>query len=352
MTAYRALLHAEWRLFLRDKVSLSFTFLFPLLFILIFGSLMGGIGDADARIGIVAPGDDGHRLERIAAETGRIQPYPDRGGLEAALEGRRIDFGAIWDGDRLTFLYDSRRSQENYAFEEVARGIATRFDLDLQGVAPVVRTAVESVGGRGTTKWLNLVVPGILAFSTLSAGLFAVSGHVTGMKQRKLLDRMIVTPMPRVALLAAVITVRLAVVYLSTLITLVTAILVFRLEFDVHWLHYSLFIPAGTLGAMGLGTAIALVVRQPSSAGNIANAVSMIMMFLSGIYFPVEIMPALLRAVSRAMPLTYMADALRYATGVMDMSAARFWMTTGALFGFGVSVLPVLARYVVRADRR
>jgi len=356
MSAYRALLGAELRIFVRDKASLAFTFLFPLLFILIFGALMGGIGDAeDSRIGLaVAPNEEGRQLEQIVSETGRlsVHSHPDRTALEAALETGDVDFGAVWDGDRLTFLYDARRTQENHTFEEVARGIAARFNLLLQGLAPIVSTRVESVGGRGATGWLNLVVPGILAFSTLSAGLFAVSGHITGMKQRKLLDRMIVTPMPRVALLAAVISVRLAVVYVSTLITLGVAIAVFRLDFDVDWLRYSLFVPAGTVGMMGFGTVIALVVRQPSSAGNIANAISMIMMFVSGIYFPIEIMPAFLRGISRAMPLTYMADALRYATGVIDMSDTRFWWTTGILFGAGVAVLPLLARYVVRADRR
>ena len=76
------------------------------------------------------------------------------------------------------------------------------------------------------------------------------------------------------------------------------------------------------------------------------------MLFVSGIYFPIEIMPAFLRGISAAMPLRYMADALRHATGVMDMSPARFWSTNTVLLGLGLVLLPLLARYIVRADRR
>jgi ABC-2 type transport system permease protein len=78
----------------------------------------------------------------------------------------------------------------------------------------------------------------------------------------------------------------------------------------------------------------------------------MLMMFVSGIYFPIEIMPSFLRGVSAAMPLRYMADAMRYVTGVMDMSDARFWMICASLLIVGAGLLPLLARYIVRADRR
>jgi ABC-2 type transport system permease protein len=100
-----------------------------------------------------------------------------------------------------------------------------------------------------------------------------------------------------------------------------------------------------------MGTIIALVVRRPASANNLANALAMVMMFLAGIYFPVELMPAFLRTLSRGLPLTHMADAMRYVTGVMDMSAGRFWGTTLAFLALAAVLFPVLARYVVRPLR-
>jgi len=78
----------------------------------------------------------------------------------------------------------------------------------------------------------------------------------------------------------------------------------------------------------------------------------MVMLFLSGIYFPIEFMPGFLRAISRALPLTYMAEAMRFATGVTDMSILRFWAIALSLVGIAIVLLPFLARYVVSADRR
>jgi ABC-2 type transport system permease protein len=356
MTAFRALLRSELHVFLRDKAALTFTFLFPLLFIVIFGYLMGGTGSASgSKLGLVVVAHvDGSRLESVIADVGvaQVQRYGVPGDLEKAVDARDVDFGAVWDGATLTFVYDIRRTQENFAFEELARGIAARFDLANQGRRPLLDVTPVVEGGEAGADWFTLVVPGILAFTILSAGLFAVAGHVTSMKQRRLLERLVVTPMSPVAFLAAIVVVRLGVVFLSTLATLGTAVALFHVTFHVHWVHYMVFVGAATVGTMGLGTVIALVVRQPSSASSLANVLSMLMLFVSGVYFPIEIMPSFLRALSMALPLRHMADAMRYTTGVMDMSELRFWMICGTFLIGGLALLPILSRYVVRAERR
>ena len=356
MKAFRALLNTELRVFLRDKASMTFTFLFPLLFIVMFGYLMGGIGTASsAKLGLfVAPRVEASRLEAAVSEVGvaDVVRLGTAGELEKAIEDRDVDFGAEWDGATLRFVYDVRRTQENFTFQELARGIAARFDLANQGRRPVLDVSPVIEGGQASADWFALVVPGILAFSILSAGLFAVAGHVTSMKQRRLLERLIVTPMRPLALLAAVVTVRLAVVFVSTLATLATALALFHVPFHVNWPLYAVFLIASTLGTMGLGTILSLVVKQPSSASNLANVLSMLMLFLAGIYFPIEIMPSFLRGLSLALPLRHMADVMRYVTGVMDMSELRFWMICGTFLIGGLALLPILSRYVVRVERR
>ena len=355
MRPLMALLHGEFVTVIRDKATLAFTFAFPILFILIFGPLMGAGGSEAARLGLVVTDDaSSDLLSEVITGAGTISvtAYADEAALKEAIGKHQLDFGLVWDGSSLRFLYDPNRVQENYSFQELARGIASSFDLRNQGLKPVLTMDAVHVGKTAATNWFNLVVPGILAFSLLSAGLFAVSGHLTAMKERRLLDRLIVTPMPPVALLAAIAGVRLVIVYVSTLITLFTAIGLLHLTFSVNWLHYTVLVVAATLASMGFGTVIALLVRRPASASNIANIISMVMMFLAGIYFPIEIMPSYLRALSKVLPLTYMAEAMRFATGVSDMSLIRFWAITCSLLVLGIVLFPFLARYVVRADRR
>ena len=356
MIALRALIVSEARILLRDRMALFFTLAFPLIFILIFGFLMGDIGDvSQASLGVfVASGADEDLLAETLSTAGSmsIERFESLAAMQEAVTDREIDFALSWDGTDLRFFYDANRVQENFAFQQVAAGLSSDFNLRRQGAEPLISVESIDVGEIESTGWFHLVLPGILAFSVLSAGLFAVSGHITAMKERKVLDRLIVTPMPPVALLVAIVVVRLTIVYASTLITLLVGVLVFGLRYDVSWLRFTVFVACATVGTMGLGTVIALLVRRPSSASNIANVLAMVMLFLTGIYFPVEFMPGFLRAISEGLPLTHMANAMRYVTGVMDMAEPEFWAITLSFLGIAVVLFPVLARYVVRPLRQ
>lgn len=354
MTAFRALLRAETMIFLRDKAAFFFTFLFPLIFILIFGFVLGDVDQPIARLGLhETSATTDEALAEVLGSSGvdAISAYESEAALRQAVQDRAIEFGLVWNGASLEFLYHPNRVQENYAFQQIASGITDAFNLRAQGLAPVLLVDRIHVGTEASTRWLNQMVPGIIAFSILAAGLFAVSGHLTAMKERRTLDRMIVTPMPPVALLAATATVRLVIVYLSTSLTLGVSILVFRLTFSIDWFGYTILVACATVGMMGLGTVIALIVRKPSSAGNVANVLAMAMMFLSGIYFPIEFMPRFLRTLTLALPLRHLAEAMRFVTGVSDMSPTRFWAIVLSFLATAIVLFPVLARYVVRPAR-
>ncbi len=355
MKALAQLLRVQTFVFLRDKLALFFTLFFPVVFILIFGFVWGGVeGPERVTLGLLVIGDRDPVLEEaLAAQaTVTVRRYEDRAQLEADLIQRAIGLGLVWDGEALLFLQDPTRVQEGYALAEVAQGIGAEMDLRRQGLAPVVQVERLNVGRTLGSGWFSMIVPGIMAFSVLMSGLLAVSGRITQMKERRLLDRLLVTPMSPTSLLAAIAGVRLVAGFLSTFVTLGLAVVLFRVQFDVNWALYVLFVLAATLGSMGLGTLIALLVRRPSSASTLASIVAQIMLFLSGVYFPIEFLPAFLRAVSRAFPLTYIVEGMRYVTGVADMSAEKFALITVGLFGVGVGLFPALSRYVVSVGRR
>lgn len=356
MTGFRDLLRTQALVFLRDKVMLFFTALFPIVFVLIFGFVWGGAdGPRTTHLGLVVLSEtEVEVIERVLADQGTVSVsrYPDRPALEADLAMRKLDLGLVWDGRILLFLQDPTRVQEGYALGELSRGIAAEFDLRRQGLSAVVRAEQVDVGRSVATGWFNMLVPGVMAFAILTAGLLAVSGRITQMKERKLLDRLLVTPMSPAALLAAIAGVRLVVGYVATLSTLGVAVALFQVRFQVNWLLYTSFVVAAILGTMGLGTLIALLARRPGSASTVASIVAQGMMFLSGVYFPVEIMPSFLRTLSKALPLTYMVEAMRFVTGAADMSVMKFAAITSVLFLLGVGLFPVLGRYVVNAGRR
>ena len=150
MSAFRALLVSESTILLRDRMALFFTLAFPLIFILIFGFLMGDIGDvSQSRLGVFVAADAGSGFldEAIAAAGSMaIESFDSLELMREAVTDRRIDFALSWDGDSLQFLYDANRVQENFAFQQVARGLATDFNLRRQGVTPAISVEPIDVG--------------------------------------------------------------------------------------------------------------------------------------------------------------------------------------------------------------
>lgn len=69
----------------------------------------------------------------------------------------------------------------------------------------------------------------------------------------------------------------------------------------------------GSIMFSGIGMTLSGLFRDVEAASAVGNAIAFPMMFLSGTYFPLDMMPSYLQAVSKALPLTYLSDGLRYA---------------------------------------
>ena len=359
MKAFFGLVKAQFVLLRRDRLTFFFTLFFPLLFVVVFGFIWGGGADpggpGTTRLGLVVEGPaDRTVLDRVLARTAglRGEDYATRAELEQALVQRKLEAGLVWDGATLLFVLDPGRVQENYALEALARSLAVEFNLERQGLFPVVGVRRQHVGGEVITGWFNMIIPGVMAFSLFSAGLYAVAGRIAYMKERRLLDRMLVTPMRPWALLVSIALARLALSFASTLMTLGLAVAMFRVQFVIQWPLYVLLVIVGTLGAMALGTVIALFVHRPGSASAVASILAQVMLFLSGVYIPVELMPKFLRTLSRVFPLTYLVEGMRYVTGLVDMRAWSFAAIVAGFAGLAMVLFPVLGRYVVTPSRR
>jgi ABC-2 type transport system permease protein len=104
---------------------------------------------------------------------------------------------------------------------------------------------------------------------------------------------------------------RLVLAVIQAAILLIIANLVFGVPVLGSWLMMIGLVVLGTLVFIALGYVVAARVRTVEGATPIVNLISFPMMFLSGIFWPVEIMPDFIRPVISAMPLTYLGDAFR-----------------------------------------
>jgi len=193
--------------------------------------------------------------------------------------------------------------------------------LKFKTVLPFVIVA-QFFTGLGTVIGLGYLMPGIDSqsamflvtggptLSLITLGLVLVPQMVAQAKSNGMLDYMRSFPVPRMAYLAADLTIWL----LSTLPGVILALIVGSLRYDFE-LHFSLLIvPAFTLVvlmATSVGYAIALLAPKAELVGVLTNLIIFSLFLFSPINFPVERLPDWLATIHRFLPVKYAADAVR-----------------------------------------
>jgi ABC-2 type transport system permease protein len=159
-------------------------------------------------------------------------------------------------------------------------------------------------------RFIDFFVPGILAMSIMMTGFFGVIPLVEW-REKKVLKRLGVTPLRRSTVVLSQVAFRLVLTVLQAIILLGVAYFAFDVQVIGNWLMLLGLLLLGTLSFVSIGYLVASRARTVEGAMPIINIITFPMMFLSGIFFPVEIMPDFMRPVVAAFPLTYLGDAFR-----------------------------------------
>ncbi len=158
---------------------------------------------------------------------------------------------------------------------------------------------------------IDFLIPGILAMSILNLALFATAQPIISLRTQGVLRRLGATPLPRPILLAAYICMRVAIALFQTGVIVAVGIGLFGMNMAGNWLLFIGMLLLGTLAFIAIAFLIAAIARTEESGSALTSAIQLPMLFLSGIFFPVDALPGFLRPIVDALPLTYLADALR-----------------------------------------
>jgi ABC-2 type transport system permease protein len=158
---------------------------------------------------------------------------------------------------------------------------------------------------------IDFLLPGILGMALMQLGLFGTAPVLVQLREQQVLRRLGATPLPRVTLLAAQLVHRLTIGLTQTLLIIVVGTLVFKVNLIGSLPLLALTVLLGAVMFVAMGYLIAGLARTQESVNGISQLLNFPMMFLSGLFFPVDLMPAWIRPVAAVLPLTYLADALR-----------------------------------------
>jgi ABC-2 type transport system permease protein len=408
MKSYFAMLNAGFREFTRDRTALFFTLAFPLMFILLFGLFFGQQGDASAySVGVVLedPSDQDAlaffcSLEMIdqdepdepaisaedltlctpwfekasaagfsgASGMSEAEEMPvlplrvSRGDRETELEelqnaerqaviifpagfGEQVEQALSGSGDRahLEVYYDASQTTSAQIVQQIISNVLVEYERQLSSTASLIAANFIST----TAQELGLMdyfVPGVIAMSLMQLGVFG-SLVMVSWRERKILKRLGATPLPRRTLVSSQVSLRLIIAVVQTIIILAVGKLAFDVDVTAQPALMFFFIMLGALTFVAMGYLVASFARTEAAGSAIVQVIQFPMMFLSGIFWPIELAPEWLHPVIYAMPLTYLGDALRQA--MVQGSSALFPLTvdTAVLAGWLAVCLLIAFRH-------
>lgn len=347
MATIRNLYIASIKEFVRDRATIFWTLAFPLLFILLFGVIFNGGGSPNYTVGIVNE-DNGPVGQTLSASFKRIDSLKlEYGSRDAELEKLKqgqIDMMVVIPAGAseklnqkqtatVQLYYDPSAGQADAQIKQsITQALVTAYNNSVTGVTPPLVLDPVSILTR-QLRAIDFLAPGILAMALMQLGLFGTATPLVTLRQEQVLRRLGATPLPRWHLLASQVLMRLTIALVQTGLILALSIWVFKMQIQGSILAVLALVVLGAVAFISLGYLVASISKTVDAANGITSAVNFPMMFLSGIFFPLAALPVFLAPVVRALPLTYLGDALRQ---IMTGGTPAFpmWVDLAVLAGW------------------
>ena len=352
-----ALFTASVKMFVRNRLALFFSLFLPLLIMLIFG-VLNFEGSTSIDLGIVdeAKSDGSAAFRSALAETEYLEITDGARDAElAALEEGDRDFVLVipagfaptlqGETGLIAFASTADPSQAQVGRgllqQAVGGAIAASTGLPVPTGGFSAPLAFESVTSRDLG-YIDFLVPGIVGMTVMQLGLFGVAFGFVQLKRTGALRRLFATPTSPAYFLSAQVASRLVLGYVQVAILIGIGIW-FGLQMFGSWLVLAAIVGLGFMIFLAVGYGIAGWAKNEDQAAPVANIISLPMLFLSGVFFPRDAMPEVLRGITGFMPLTYVNEALRGVmndgAGFADLGPQLLGMVVWAVIAFTVAVL-------------
>ncbi|MBK6692266.1 MAG: ABC transporter permease [Myxococcales bacterium] len=318
--ALRELSLARLRLFWREPGTLFWTFVFPILMSVVLGAAFRSRPPQPAEV-VVAEGPGAPALvEALRASSEvrpRLLPAPE---AERALFSGRVSVmvtASHDDGSAAHLRYDPSRPESR-----LGRALVVDALERARGRRDLVATTEERVTEAGA-RYIDFLIPGLIGMGLMSSGLWGIGFSLAEMRSKKLLKRLVATPMRRSDFLASFLVVRAALVAVELPPLLLFASFVWGVPVRGSLALVALVALTGALTFAMLGLLVASRAENPQVVSGLINVISFPMLLCSGVFFSSENFPSWSQPIIGALPLTALIDALR---GVMLDGRGITWL--------------------------
>jgi ABC-2 type transport system permease protein len=326
MRTWLDLLRADFQMMVRNRQALFWTFFFPVLLMGLMGVVFGQENAFTMNLQIV--NQDGTPAAQLVITTFEHVP----GVKTTVTADRRQALDALKEGDyaavlvlppgmadsfskgslALPFYYDNSNMIQSSTVQSLVQQVLTEISYRATNTRPAFTLQSRGIAALGFD-YIDFLVPGIVAMSLMTNGIYAVSGTFVSYRERGVLRRLKATPLPLTSFISARVLMHLVTALIQAGLVIAVGVLLF----NVHIASGPTLLKVGILALIGsssfvtIGFFVAAVSKNVEIAAALGNVIATPMMFLSGIFFPMENAPTWIQPIVKAMPLTYLANALR-----------------------------------------
>jgi ABC-2 type transport system permease protein len=357
----RANLVVSIKSFYREKTVVFFRIAFPVILILVFGTIFMerdneifdlGVQDLDRTTASA-------ELSKAIGLSGRFkiaQVPPAVDAAQYAKDHKRNLVLVIPKGFEESLMHRMALDDPS-AFVTLTKihdpssfGVTTKMQVldmvlagvnqEMSGKPPFIKSAETSILAK-KYRFIEFFVPGIIAMAVMTASLLGAVNVNAELRQKGVIRKLSTTPITRTDWILSNILYQFILAVVSTSVMLLVSYVVFNVSLEINaWLP--VFVALAVFAFVGLGMILTRVAKEAESAAAAADALMFPMMFLSGTFFPVEMMPEFLQKFAKVLPLYYVNEGLRASMVSVDNIAALRYAAVIGIFAAVVFVLGVM----------
>lgn len=342
--SFRALAGAMFKGFIRDKATLFFTFLFPLMFLVIFGLIFNDSGTSKPALGVVGEGPVVSALER----SGIVEPKDVGSVAEAEQQVRSGDLPGFvtQQGGTVTLRYAASDQALAGTLQGIVSGFVDKSNVAATGQPGRFTLDSEQVEDQ-SLKAIQYLAPGILSWAVSIAAVFGAALTFVSWRKKQVLRRLRLAPVQPVLVLSSRVVVAFGVALLQFVLFVgIASLPAFGLQLTGQWWLAVPLLLLGTLSFFSIGMLVGAFCKTEEAASGVANLITLPMAFLSGTFFPTDNMPEWLQDVAQVLPMHHLNEGMLDVM-VRGQSVDALLVPAVVLLGF-TAVVGFLAARVFR----
>tara|TARA_B100000427_G_scaffold315313_1_gene309291 strand:- start:843 stop:1916 length:1074 start_codon:yes stop_codon:yes gene_type:complete len=320
MKIYLSFTIAASKMFFRRKSSIFWSLFFPVVTMLVFGNA-NILGYSAPNVGLIDYANtDNSRLITESLKQSKSTEIQlllsENEAIELLTKGSiasYITINSSYNNSKSEIIITTRK--DDFAEKEVVGNLINSVMLENKNSLEELSNIKSNIADINYQGYKGFIIPGIAAMAIMQNGIFSVVFTLLSYKNQGVLRRLQATPISPSHFIVGHLISRVTIIILQTFLLLIMGVFILGVSIGqgsiMAWINILLLSLLGGVLFLSIGLAISSLAPSEDSAPALANLVTFPMLFLSGVFFPIDFLPKFVGYVSNVLPLTHLAQGIR-----------------------------------------